>query len=365
LSKPEIWLPGLAGKTNLRAAEQDHGDEATWWVQATAGVNYVRAELPARHLPGRTVVLDEDDLQEDDEGEVIVPRQKGEGSIWMFPGNTTRALIMVRLKQLGHKVYIEADDNYFRQPPFQRTWTWMNERDKTPQDRHSFEVHQHIARKIADGIIVATPRLAELYAPLNGNVHVCRNAVDPDDWPENPSHQEDGILRIGWAGSASHKYDLADIRLALDWASRQKDVEIRLLGHADILGSMLSMQNTKHLEFQSSLQAYRNSLQGIDVMLCPVRPGAWADAKSDLKPLEAAMSGACSIVSRVESNRPWWDGEAPGYAAKTPKDFLNVVKHLVMNRDEVEQMAQDARYYAITERNIHDTISEWRTALES
>jgi hypothetical protein len=39
---------------------------------------------------------------------------------------------------------------------------------------------------------------------------VCRNSIDPLDWPE-PEKPTDGVFRVGYAASASHLYDAADI----------------------------------------------------------------------------------------------------------------------------------------------------------
>ena len=75
------------------------------------------------------------------------------------------------------------------------------------------------------------------------------------------------------------------------------------------------------------------------------------------------MGGACSIVSRTEPYRPWWDGDAPGYSAETPKDFLRVVKHLVEHRDEARETARLAREYALTVRHIDRSIDRWREAI--
>lgn len=361
-----IWLPDanevFDWEKILKATEQRFGGLATWWMQATAGVNYYRAELPSRHLPGKALLLDTRDLQEVD-GEVVVPRQEGPASIWLFPGNTTRALIMVQLKNLGYRVLVEVDDNYTRQPPMLEVSTWLNRRDQTKEDRHSFEVHQHIVKHVADGVICSTQALADLYSRMNDNVYVCRNAIDPTDWPEEATHSEDGVLRIGWAGSASHRYDLGDIRQALDWASRQKDVEVVLFGHAETMGSLIEQPNVRHIGWVDGLQDYRQQLGVIDVMLCPLRPSAWANCKSDVKALEAAMAGAVPVVSRTEPYRPWWDGEAPGYVADTKKGFVKIVKHLVANREEARQAAHAAKDYVLAHRDIRNSVSEWREAI--
>jgi Glycosyl transferases group 1 len=335
-----------------RLSQHRHGEAATWWEQATPGVNYYRARMPAKHLPGRVVRLDTTDI----DTSLGFRRQVG-AAVWMFPGNITGWLLMAEMRTQGIPVWVEVDDNYTRPSNTPGASGWLTTRDLSGQDLYSFECHRAIVKsKAADGVIVSTRRLAEVYGRLHDNVHVCRNAVDPDDWPELDK-PDDGVLRIGWAGSDSHAYDLNDIRPALDWASRQKDVEVVLYGDLT-----LPVKHTR-VKWTDSLEEYRKSLSRLDVMLCPLRPGEWADCKSDVKALEAAMAGGCSVVSRTEPYHPWWEGDAPGYSAATPKEFLKVVKHLVANRDEARETARLAREYALAERNIRQTIREWRDVL--
>ena len=81
---------------------------------------------------------------------------------------------------------------------------------------------------MADGIIVSTPHLQRAYSRFN-EVYLCPNSVDPDDWSE-PEKIDDGVLRIGYAYSSSHWYDLEYIFDALEYASRQKNVEVIMMG---------------------------------------------------------------------------------------------------------------------------------------
>ncbi|HXJ62785.1 MAG TPA: hypothetical protein VNN79_03435, partial [Actinomycetota bacterium] len=296
------------------ASQRRHGEVATFWEQATGGVSYYRAWMPAKHLPGRVVRLQATrDLYKDSSG-VVFRRQVG-ASVWPFPGNITRWLLMAEMHTQGIPVFAEMDDNYLVPSNTPGSHGWLIRRDPTPQDRPSFECHQAIIRsKAVDGLIVSTPKLADVYARLHANIHVCRNAVDPDDWAPDPPHQQDGILRIGWAGSASHKHDLNDVRPALDWASRQKDVQVVLFGELDMPGV-----RHRNIPWTEQLWKYRWGVRQVDVMLCPLRPSPWADCKSDVKALEAAMGGACSVVSRSEPFTPWWRDGAPSYSAATPK----------------------------------------------
>lgn len=342
-----------------QGTQQVHGDLATWWVQATAAVNYYRADMPAKHLPGRIVSFNPTDVQPDGRGDYLFRRQKG-AAVWLFPGNVTRWILMAQMKALGYRVLVEVDDNYTTHPPIPQISSWLATRDKTGDDKHSYECHRKIVQSGAcDAVIVSTPKLAEVYRRLHREVHVCPNSIDPDDWPEGePPHQRNGLLRIGWAGSWSHLYDIADIRPALDWASRQKGVRVRVLG----FNPPWRMKHT-HIGWTETLADYRRNVAHLDVMLCPIRSSAWADCKSDVKALEAAMGGACAVVSRTEPYRPWWAGDGPGYSARTPKDYLKIVKHLVANRDEVRETARLAREYVLRERTIGTSIRHWREAI--
>jgi Glycosyl transferases group 1 len=356
-----IWFPDLNAVIDWQAVwnagEVRHGGLATFWTQATAGVNYYRADLPARHLPGKTVRFESRDIQPLDgevEDAVHFPRQEG-AAVWMFPGNTTRALAMTEMHLQGMRVLVEVDDNYTVAPPLPQLSTWLTTRDKSGADQHSYEIHRRIVQsKACHGVIVSTPKLAEVYSQLHKNVYVCPNSVDPDDWDDDPPHQADGVLRIGWAGSASHAYDLAEIRPALDWASRQKDVEVVILGQLE-----LSIEH-RQIPWTDSLAEYRQNVQALDVILCPLRSNQWADCKSDVKSLEGAMAGALPVVSRTEPYRPWWD---KGFVAESRKDWLRIAKHLVGNREQTAQAAKDARAYVLAERTIAKNITAWREAI--
>jgi len=339
-----------------KASMHHYGNEATWWTQATEGVNYYRAEMPARHLPGRTVRLEARDLiPRDDDGEPYMPRQIGDNAVWMFPGNDTRALCMAQLHMQGHKVMVEVDDNYLTAPPIPGLSSWRALRDPMDPDVSSYGMHRKIVTSWAcDGVIVSTPKLWEVYSQIHPNVHVCMNCIDPEDWQPDPPHQKDGILRIGWAGSASHGYDIAEIKQGLSWAAQQKNVEVVLLGE-------LSLPfKHRNVPWTTSLAQYRRNVQELDVMLCPLRPSDWADCKSDVKALEGVMGGALPVVSHTEPYSPWWDR---GYVAERRRDWLRIIKHLVGNRDEVRQAWQDAYAYVLAERTIEKGIEAWRTAL--
>ena len=348
----------MGKEVRVEAETQEEEVLATFWKQATPGVTYYRATLPARHMPGQVLKLVEADAVLAGE-EILFPRQKGV-AIWSFPGNNVRALLIAEMQNQGIPCLAEFDDNYRVPPPFVEISNWRETRDRADvreYDMHTYQTATDVCRFV-DGLIVSTPYLADIYSELNDNIHVCPNCVDPDDWDPDPPHQADGILRVGWAASDSHKYDAPLIKDALAWASSRKGVEVVVMGiHPEISRFRFPY---RHIPWSNSLADYRKAVSVLDVMLCPVIPSEWTNAKSDVKAMEAAMGGACSIVSETEPYRPWFD--KPAYVAKQPWDYTRLLKHLVRNRDEVAETARLAREYVLAERDIRQHVHKWRDA---
>ena len=334
---------------------------ATWWRQKTEGSAYVRCALPARHTQGQVLRLKHTDLAEDGD-KVIMPRQRG-AAIWQFPGDATRGTLMANLQELGIPVFMEVDDNYLEPSP-----KIPGVREKSPWNKriadgypaaYSNEAHGRIARWV-DGIIVATELLAKRYRKVNPNVFVCPNQVEPADWPELEK-ADDGILRIGWAGSTSHRWDAQLAKRALEWASKQDGVEVVMIGFR---AAGFDFEHT-YVPWSDGLEGYRRNLMQLDVGLAPIVENVWSVGKSDLKALEYAMAGAMPIVSRAEPYRGWWEHEMPALSAANPKEFLRQVQWAVANRDEVKRIAYEARLHVLHHRTIDKNAWRWEEAIAS
>lgn len=331
---------------------------ATWWPQATPGTTYVRCQIPARHLPGKLEDLTTRSLVPDENGDPFLVGQEGYASIWQFPGNATRGLMMAQAQEQGHKVMIEVDDNYLKPPPSipGLRGDWQGKLDRTVYDKHSYAAHRKLAQWV-DGVIVSTPTLVEVYErATSAPVFLCPNAVDPADWdgtyPEN-----DGPLRIGYAGSPSHMYDFALIDRALDWASR-----------AGLSLYKFGLKNTtwrwEHTEapWTNTLSDYRKSLRVLDIGLCPLKRGEWHDCKSDLKAMEYTMAGVLPIVQADSPAYADWVDVVP--SASTEKQWEKVVKEIgSMDRAEIFMLWTDALKFVYEHKTIDRLIGNWREAV--
>lgn len=96
---------------------------------------------------------------------------------------------------------VETDDNFIDVPPWNEAF-------------HSFGPQSHIRRvavehmRVADGLVVSTPYLADLYSRFNRNVMLVTNAIDFKEWdPVSPVRRHDR-LRLGWIGGRTHTKEL-------------------------------------------------------------------------------------------------------------------------------------------------------------
>lgn len=328
--------------------------KATWWGQKPGGNWYWRCTVPARQLPGQVLALRYDDLGAYN-GQVVMPRQRGEIAIWSYAGNAARGILMASMREAGFRVLLEVDDNYLIAPPRvpHMASSWQRNLDTSGEtDKHSQAAHARIAAFV-DGVVVTTETLADAYRDVTENVYVCRNSVDLDDW-EEPEKPNDGVFRIGYAASHSHWFDLEDAKRALSWAADQPGVEVLMYG----LDTHALWPHTQ-IPWETDLAAYRKSLQLLDVGLCPLRSNPWSDCKSDIKLMEYTMAGAATIIADAPPYSGW-NEMTP--VAQTPKDFLKHVKWFVKNQDAAKEYVANCKAEIVAHRTIQSEVGRWEVA---
>lgn len=329
---------------------------ATFYSQRTASAtNYWRIKLPAKYLPGDRYDATHFMVRhKGDDKPLEFPYLKNDTAIVQYPGDKGSAVVCVAMDAMGKKLFVEVDDNYLdahKDPLWAERAGWGM---KIGDDPYTTQGHRWIAEH-AHGVIVTTRALEKAYLEVNDNVHVCRNSIDPDDWPEPASRNE--TFRIGWYASPSHDRDAEMVRRALSWASRQPNVEIVNIG----LDPDWSFARRQVL-WQENFLSLRRELGKLDVGVCPLVGTPMTRYRSDLKALEYAMGGALPILQSYE---PYWEWADKNYVpiCVTPDDWMRQIKWAVANRDEVRARAQRAREYVLAERTFSTEINRWRQAI--
>lgn len=353
--------------------------KASFYYQAAYATTYWRCLLPARFLPGQAVDHAAGVAVERDGETWLDFREHRGAAVFQFPGDGARAVMMAEMQQQGIPVFVESDDNYFDLSPLGNPGWVKNVKPSAkemqdPNNRggaHSLEAHRKIV-PWADGVIVTTEQLAKRYRRYNANVWVCPNQIDPQDWPEPKSdgflplsqgrvlRDDDGVFRVGWFASPSHRDDAKLIRRALTWAGAQDDVQVLVMGM--IPDWIHEVKNVVVVPWSNDPGVYRKVIGWLDVGLCPVVETPWSVCRSDLKALELGMAGAVPVMSDVAPYRGY---EGPGFKVREPREFLSRVRWLVQNRDDARRLAADARAHVLKERTMETNIWRWHEALAS
>jgi hypothetical protein len=282
-------------------------------------------------------------------------------AVFQFPANNERAIALLKMQEQGTRYLVEVDDNYLDERDElwrgRAGWTKTIGQSKAEwrSKPHSVEGHRWITER-ADGVIVTTPTLAKIYGEANDNVYVCRNSIDPSDWPELKK-PDDGVFRIGWFASRSHDRDADLVRKAMSWASRQPGVEVWNIGLDPAGWNFDRVQ----VGWSEDFTAYRKWLMQLDVGIAPVLATSSSVCRSDLKVLEYAMAGAMTIAQRLAPYEEWFDG--PALVATTAKEYADHVRWCVRNQDEARAMGREARELVLNTRTITAEIPKWREAV--
>lgn len=365
---------GAADKIgSLRRA--GHKPLATFYRQAAEAPGYWRITLPAKYLPGRiATVRDRTHVMVRHRGNdrpLEFPQLENGTAIVQFPGDKGTALACTALEATGRRLFVEVDDNYLDahlDPLWAERAGWGT---KIGDDAYTTQGHRWIAEH-AHGVIVTTQAIAKVYGEVNGNIHVCRNSIDPDDWPDyEPLRARsltagDPPFRIGWYASPSHDRDAEQIRRALSWASRQPNVEVVNIGlDPDWRFSR------RQIPWQSNFHKLRLELCKLDVGVAPLVATPMTKYRSDLKALEYAMGGAMPFLQASEPYAEWRDADVAdpsidgGFVriCRSPSEWTEAIKWAVANRDEVRARAQQARDYVLKHRTFRTEIERWRQAI--
>lgn len=351
--------------------------KATFYSQSSTATTYYRCQLPSRHLPGLVNSGLGDAMLE--EGDTFVfPRHEGM-AVWQFPGDLARAAQITTMQRQGVPCFVEVDDSYLNahQALFRAGWV---EKANDTKSRHSVEMHKALVKQ-ADGVVCASQMLVNQYRKVNPNTFLCPNQIEPTDWPPLVK-PDDGVIRVGWFGSSSHKADAALARPALEWAAQQPNVEVWLMGvgadtvaEEDAEGNLVNAHQKQWWTFKgekgywhsppdNDLPTYWSKLMKLDIGLAPVENNHWSDCRSDLKAMEYAMAGACPILSEVPPYENWESGKGC-LKARTPRQFIDHVKNLLRDPARMRDLAQEAREYVLSERTAEQNVWYWEQALAS
>jgi glycosyltransferase involved in cell wall biosynthesis len=203
---------------------------------------------------------------------------------------------------------VETDDNFIDVPPWNEAF-------------HSFSPNS-FNRKVAvncmraaDGLIVSTPHLREIYTPFNENVHVIENSLDFRGdrkfigWDKVSVRKHKGT-RIGWIGGRSHFNDLMMVAPALHQVLQEHhDVTLCLVNSAlkpscAALGKPYpfeGLRNVHYADRSAPINRYAPFAAsfGFDIGIAPLVDCNFNRSKSNLRWLEMSALHVPTVASDI------------------------------------------------------------------
>lgn len=308
------------------------------------------------------------------EPQPFYPTVEGSAVVWTRP-DPTRSIHALAMKEYhGVRTVAEVDDNYLSDTKFN---IYMKSNGFGPKERE-----QHLkAVASMDAAIFTTTWLKDTYRQAirktfpnmpHPDMFVCGNHLFLEDWPERI--EQDGPLRVGWMGSASHLWDVDHIWGAMMHAG--------LEGCERVMIGFNPAEPEHPVETKKSLfktQQWRKAvdrfvpwvkLDGtsrlslpLDIGFCPLLYNDFTLGKSDIKAVETTISGAAVIAQNHPVYNRNWTHEETCLLAGSPAEFVDCLRRLIKDSVLRRELVENAQAYVREERNIETHAGEWREAV--
>ncbi len=153
----------------------------------------------------------------------------------------------------------------------------------------------------ADLVTVSTEALREEYSAYNPNVVVLPNMVDETLWQAPRSGRDDDVVRLVYAGTASHEEDFQGVIAALEQLLERHPQGLELVFMGYLPERFADHPRVRFIDFNTSYADYLKTLQALqpDIAVAPLLDNRYNLVKSNIKWLEYTMAGAVGVYSNV------------------------------------------------------------------
>jgi glycosyltransferase involved in cell wall biosynthesis len=265
----------------------------------------------------------------------------------------------------GAKVIYEADD-------------LITERlsRKELQNPHEFLAQTRAAIAACDMVTTTTEPLAIELRKINPNVVVLPNYMDDEWWGPASNIRHRGKIRIGWAGSTSHKSDLEFVSPIMERILNEfPEAHFVYCGAGGVSSSSLSTElmygddtfrkiPTNRREFflgvNTELWPIKSKTLHFDIGIAPLISDKFNDCKSNIKWQEYSLNGWAGVYS----DEPPYSDIKHALKAKDQEEFYQKIKYLIEHPVEREQMAQRAMKEVKRSWLLKNNFTKWIKAYQ-
>lgn len=312
----------------------------------------------------------------------LEPEQKAraimDADVVVFHRPESDAMLAVakQLQAQGKKIVFDNDDTYKDTGGLKFTDFLNEERVKRGLGKMNKNLDEFI--QMADLVTCSTECLRQEYLPLNKNVVVLPNTVDPFYYPE-PLRNETDIIRIGITGSVGVTSDVEVLKPIVEHYEKDPRVRLVLLslppeGNNEIYKQLYveeyAFWNKVNVEWHSytTTDEYYEYLNGLklDMVIIPRYDSVFNRCKSNLKFLENSMLEIPTIgQSFPTKDSPYEvnpeDAEHLLLATDT-ESWIAQIETLIANKELRRDMGRKAKEYVEKAYSIENNAHKWEEA---
>lgn len=266
------------------------------------------------------------------------------------------------IHKAGIAVIYEMDDDmvsedFTRRLMFKDGYGAQYARRRTKWIRHCIQQ--------CDGVTVSSQRLATMVREVTDKpVKVVQNYIDLEWFCGVQAVNERKIdgLTIGWAGGARPDDDLhAMVEAWSRIAARYPEVTFVVQGHmAKLFFDRLPKERMALLEWMP-IGGYPAGLMNIDIGCCPLANLKFNRAKTPIKAMEYAASGAAVVASPTVYSQIIEHG-VDGYIARDADEWEAALSRLVEDAEHRRQIAGSLFEKVSSQHNLKDNAWRWLEA---
>lgn len=259
---------------------------------------------------------------------------------------------------------VETDDNYIDVPPW-------NEAFKSFAKGSPVRDISIRHMKLADGLIVSTPYLAEIYKPFNASIHVVPNSLNLKEWDKASVKRHDR-LRLGWIGGKAHVNDLLMVAPVIkELLAKHKDlwfyvISSGLKGYAQYRQKPYVFEGERKVFYTDryvTINLYPKFMAsfGFDIGLAPLQDCHFNRAKSNLRWLEYSGLKIPTVASDISHFSQTITHGKDGMLCKENDldEWKRNLELLIEAPDLRKQIGRNAYQTIKTQFNIRRTASQY------
>jgi glycosyltransferase involved in cell wall biosynthesis len=219
--------------------------------------------------------------------------------------------------------------------------------------------------RLSDAMVVSTPYLKEVYSEFCENIYVVPNSLDFRIWDNLKHRRNKDLIRIGWAGGASHDEDLRIIEPVMR-KILAKHPSVRFCFVHGIPSFFKGIEGVEAVHDFTRIDRYPQFLasRAFDIGIAPLVDNSFNRGKSNLRWLEYSGLKIPTVASKVGHFAETITQAEDGLLCETEQDWMDSLEWLISDEVARRKIGKNANRKARADFNADSNIQIYREALE-